>query len=541
MSGFRVNSAGRVQQGHFSKVPMSLGAPRSAFDRSFSHKTAVDAGYIYPVLWEPILPGDTINLAMNAIARLATPIFPYMDNVYMDVHFFFCPNRLVMANWERLQGAQDDPDDTTDYDVPALSATTHSAGFTLGSIYDYFGLPIGVASPAQADMPIALPLRAYYRIWNEWYRNQNYQDSLVYPLTDTADTTAYALQKRNRRFDYFTSLLPSPQKGDAVDIPLTGSVPIVPDGTNVGPTFNYTGSGYADVALQSANMANPMTVQLNWAGAIGAQRQLNWADPNLVGDLTDVSAVTINALRESIVLQQMLELDARGGTRYVEILLSRFGVVSPDFRLQRTEYLGGQTLDVNVSPIAQSSSTDAETPQGNLAGFAVARGRASISHSFVEHGQLLGLVSFRADTTYAEGLSRHWSVRTRFDYYEPLAANLGEQATLNKEIYFAAPNGSGSTQKNGVLGYGERWAEYRFKPSYVTGVMRPGVAGTLDSWHLALDFSSLPTVEDLLPESPPIDRIIAIPSEPQFILDMWTKFRHVRVMPIYSTPGLTRL
>lgn len=535
MSGFRVNSAGRVQQGHFSKVPMSLGAPRSSFDRSFSHKTTVDAGLIYPVLWEPILPGDTVNLAMNVIARLATPIFPYMDNVYMDIHYFFCPNRLVMSNWEKLQGAQDDPDDTTDYDVPALSATTHSAGTAINSIYTYL---MGVVLPAgmlQSDMPIALPLRAYYRIWNEWYRNQNWQDSLVYPLTDAADTTAYALQRRNRRMDYFTSLLPSPQKGDAVDIPLTGAVPIVTNGLN--PKLNVTGAAANSGWYNASSAPNHMVV--NGGGGDGPITFGN--ETGLEGDLDNVSAVTINALRESIVLQQMLELDARGGTRYVEILLSRFGVVSPDFRLQRTEYLGGQTLDVNVSPIAQSSATDSETPQGNLAGFAAARGRASISHSFVEHGQLLGLISFRADTTYQEGLSRHLSVRTRFDYYEPLAANLGEQATLNKEIYLPAPNGSTATDKNGVLGYGERWAEYRYKPSYVTGEFLSAAASTLDSWHLALDFSSLPTIEDLLPENPPIDRIIAIPSEPQFILDMWTKFRHVRVMPIYSTPGLTRL
>lgn len=541
--GFRVNSAGQVNQGHFSKVPANVAAPRSSFDRSFSHKTTVNEGYLYPILWEPILPGDTVNLTMNALARLATPVFPYMDNVYMDVHFFFCPNRLVWSNWEKFQGAQDNPDDTTDYEVPSLDDATHNAGFTEGSIYDYFGLPTKVPGVVQDNMPIALPLRAYNLIWNQWYRDENLQDSLTVPMGDGPDTTNYQLMKRNRRKDYFTSCLPQPQKGPSVALPIAGTAPVIgiAKETTTWPQASFTGRDSTNngVTYTPSALINFNTADNNF----GVEKQASGNYPNIRADLSLALGPSVNEWREAIVLQQMLELDARGGTRYVEVLLARFGVVSPDFRLQRTEYLGGQTLDVNVSPIAQTSSTDGTSPQGNLSGFAVARGKAAINHSFVEHGQLLGLVSFRADTTYQQGLSRHWSVRTRYDYYEPLAANLGEQAVLNKEISMLGSAGD----DNEVFGYQERWAEYRYKPSYVTGAFRSNHSASLDSWHLAVNFVDgsddpiCPALEDIIPESPPIDRIVAVPSEPHFILDTFTRFKHVRVLPVYSAPGLTRL
>ena len=538
--GFRVNTSGRVRQSHFSNVPANVAAPRSAFDRSFSHKTTINEGYLYPILWEPILPGDTVSLHTQLLARLATPIFPYMDNVYMDAHFFFVPNRLLWEHWEQFQGAQDNPPDTfTDYEVPSLDDATHAAGFSSLSIYDYFGLPTGVTGIPQASMPIALPFRAYRKIWNDWYREENTQDPLTLDITDGPDTTAYALLLRNRRKDYFTSCLPWPQKGTAVNLPLGASAPIygLDRDTEMRPSNNTgsVGTLYAD------DGANP---NLRMQGSNHTPASTAWfsTDSTKIGleaDLSTATAITINALRESIVLQQMLELDARGGTRYVEVLLSRFGVVSPDFRLQRAEYLGGQTVDINVNPIAQTSVTTAVTPQGNLAGFAVGRGKASINHSFVEHGQLLCLVSIRADTTYQQGMSRHWSVRTRYDYYEPLAANLGEQAVLNKEIAMIA--GAYTANSEQALGYNERWAEYRYKPSYVTGLFRTAAAGGLDSWHLALNFSAIPTLTDIMPETPPIARIVAVSTEPHFILDTYTKFKHVRVLPVYSAPGLTRL
>jgi len=541
--GFRVNTAGRVKQSHFASVPSNVAAPRSAFDRSFSHKTTINEGYLYPILWEPILPGDTINLSTQALCRLSTPIFPYMDNVYLDLHFFFCPNRLLWSNWEQFQGAQNDPPNTfTEYEVPSLDDATHAAGFASLSIYDYFGLPTGVTSIPQASMPIALPFRAYRKIWNDWYREENNQDPLTVDISDGPDTTAYALLQRNRRKDYFTSCLPWPQKGAAVTLPLGTEAPVLgiaklnanfnlSNLTNMRES-NGSNTTYADGALiNPTGDDNQFYVEENPTGPAGY--------PNIRADLSEATSVTINALRESIVLQQMLELDARGGTRYVEILLSRFGVVSPDFRLQRPEYLGGQTIDINVSPIAQTSSTDAETPQGNLAGFAVGRGKATINHSFVEHGQLLCLASVRADTSYQQGMNRHWSVRTRYDYYEPLAANLGEQAVLNKELAMIA--GAYTSTSEDAFGYQERWAEYRYKASYVTGLFRTSAAGGLDSWHLALNFSTMPTLADLMPETPPIERIVAVTTEPHFILDTYTKFKHVRVLPVYSAPGLTRL
>lgn len=538
--GFRVNSAGQINQGHFSKVPSRVAAPRSSFDRSFSHRTTVSAGYIYPIFAQPMLPGDTVNLFMNAIARLATPIYPYFDNLYMDIHWIFAPNRLVWDNWERFQGAQDDPDDTTDYEVPSLDATTHAAGFPELSIYDYLGLPTKRATFLQADMPISLPLRSYYKIWNDWYRDQNYQDSLVFSKGDGPDTTAFALQRRNRRKDYFTSGLPWPQKGPAVQIPIANTAPVI--STGEAPQF----VGFSSAATGILGFGNsPNRLQMNPpnTGTLTNNEDLIFGDPTgLEVDLTDSTATTVNEIRQSFVLQQMLELDARGGTRYVEILLARFGVTVADYRLQRTEYLGGQTLDINVSPIAQSSaSLEDENPQGNLAAYALARGRSGITHSFVEHGWLFGLVSFRADTSYQQGLNRHWSIRTRYDIYEPLAANLGEQAVLNKEIYAYGDNGSGADDINGALCYQERWAEYRYSNSFVSGRFRSNSDVPLDSWHLAIELEDMPALEDLLPENPPVERVIAVTDEPQFILDTYFKFRHVRVLPVYSAPGLTRL
>ena len=540
--GFRVNTAGKVQQGHFARVPATVNAPRSAFDRSSVHKTTINSGLLYPLFWEPVLPGDTLNLTMNVLLRLLTPIFPYMDNLYLDVHWFFVPDRLLWNHWEQFQGAVE-PDDTTEYEYPSLDDATHAAGFAQDSIYDYFGIPTKIPNIPQDDMPIAAPLRAYNKIVNDWYRDENYQDSLVLDKSDGPDTTNYQLFRRNRRKDYFTSCLPWPQKGPSVPFPIGSTAPVVSNGENF-TMSRYDGAGTPNQTM--AYNGSAVAVYSSNPG-LGTDQKLKWGNESgLEADLSAAAGSTVNAWREAVVLQQMLELDARGGTRYVEAILARFGVVSPDFRLQRSEYIGGQTMDVNVNPIAQTSqsgdlSDPDATPQGNLAGFAAARGRSSAVYSCQEHGHIIAMVSVRADTTYQQGLSRHWSRRTRHDFYEPLAANLGEQAVLNKEIYMQGPVTPPAKGDNDVYGYQERWAEYRYRPGMVTGAFRSNYTGSLDAWHLAVDFDSLPTAEDVIPENPPVQRIVAVQNEPEFQCDTWTRFRHVRVMPIYSAPGLTRL
>lgn len=547
------NSAGSSNQAHFSRIP-SVKAPRSVFRRDFTHKTTFDAGYLIPFFVDEILPGDTMSLQTHHLTRLATPIFPYMDNVFIDFHFWFVPNRLVWENWERFNGAQDDPGDSVDFLVPQLDDATHAAGFGENTIYDWLGLPIGLANVPQAEMPNALVFRAYNLIWNEWYRDENLQDSLEVPKDDGPDTVHYAVQRRGRRKDYFTSALPWPQKGPSVAIPFLGDAPVYGrELTNTGlgrnlfqtwaddrmvgsPTVNsiandsgqriraYDNStSTVDGAYFSLGGPNDYT---DSGGATGARPPY--------ADLSEATAATINQLREAFQLQKLFERDARGGTRYVEILLSHFGVVSPDFRLQRPEYLGGGTSAVNVNPVPQTSESS-ESPQGNLAAFATSSGRIGFNHSFVEHGHVIGLVSVRADVTYQQGMNRMWSRQTRFDFYWPTLAHLGEQAVLNKEIYMV---GNGHSDNNGVFGYQERFAEYRYKPSMVTGTFRSSAAQSLDAWHLALDFEQLPTLYSLVEEDPPISRIVAVDTEPQFLFDSFTRIKHVRAMPTYSVPGL---
>lgn len=514
-----------VMAHQFSQVPKAE-IPRSSFDRSHGHKTTMNSGVLVPFFADEALPGDTFNLNMTGLARLATPLHPYMDNAYFNTFFFAVPIRLIWDNWQKFNGEQTDPGDSTDFLVPQVTAPA-GTGWTTGGISDYLGLPLGIANLSVC----AFWHRAYNLIWNEWFRDQNLQDSVPVPKGDGPDASStYSLLRRGKRHDYFTSCLPWPQKGESVSIPLGQSAPVVRDGNFI-PTFAGASNATNAFTFQNAS------ANIQWAGgASSGSGAISWVDPKLKADLTEATAATINQLRQAFQVQKLYERDARGGTRYTEIIRSHFGVTSPDARLQRPEYLGGGQSYINVHQVAQTSANDAEpTPQGNLAAFGTSvLGGHGFTKSFTEHCVILGLVCVRADLTYQRGVNRMFSRRGRFDFYWPALSHIGEQAVLNREIF-----AQGTSADDQVFGYQERYAEYRYKPSIITGKMRSTDPQSLDTWHLSQDFDSLPLLNaTFIEERPPFARVIAVPSEPEFIGDFFFRMRCARPMPVYGVPGL---